>query len=67
MNLSKRKLNKIKVRKDNSRKKKHLRRNKKKFYNSKKKNNKKSHLKHKTLKIYFGGANEDCQFKNIPK
>jgi len=65
MNLSKRKLNKIKVRKDNSRKKNHLRRNKKKFYNSKKKYNRKSHLKNKTLKIYFGGANEDCQYKNI--
>jgi hypothetical protein len=66
MKLSKHKLNKIKVRKDNSRKKKHLRRNKKKFENSKKKHNRKSHLKNKTLKIYFGGANEDCQFKNIP-
>ena len=66
MKLSKHKLNKIKVRKEGSRKKKHLRRNKKKFENSKKKHNRKSHLKNKTLKIYFGGANEDCQYLNIP-
>ena len=66
MNLSKRKLNKIKVRKDNSRKKKHLRRNKKKFDNSKKKHNKKSHLKNKTLKIYFGGKTDGCEYKDMP-
>jgi hypothetical protein len=66
MKLSKQRLNKIKVRKEGTRKKKHLRKNKKKFDNSKKKNNRKSHLKNKTLKIYFGGANEDCQYKNIP-
>ena len=65
MKLSKNKLNKIKVRKDGSRKKNHLRRNKKNFDNSKKKHNRKSHLKNKTLKIYFGGANEHCQYKNI--
>ena len=67
MNITKRKLNKIKVRKDNSRKQKHLRKNKKKFDNSKKKHNRKSHLKNKTLKIYFGGANEDCQYLNSPE
>lgn len=67
MNITKRKLNKIKVRKDNSRKQKHLRKNKKKFDNSKKKHNRKFHLKNKTLKIYFGGANEDCQYLNIPE
>lgn len=67
MKLSKQRLNKIKVRKEGSRKKKHLRKNKKKFDNSKKKHNRKSHLKNKTLKIYFGGGPTDgCEYRNIP-
>jgi hypothetical protein len=44
MKLSKQRLNKIKVRKEGTRKKKHLRKNKKKFDNSKKKNNRKSQI-----------------------
>ena len=56
MKLSKNRLNKIKAKKNASRKKFHLRKKGSKYNKSQKKHKRNTHLKQKTLKIYIGGS-----------
>jgi len=59
MKLSKNKLNKIRLKRNASRKKHNLRKQKKSVYESSKKRNKRNtHLKRRTLKMYLGGLND---------
>jgi len=60
MKLSKNKLNKIKLKRNTSRKKFNLRKHKKSLHeNSKKRNKRNTHIKRKTLKLYLGGLNDN--------
>ena len=78
MKLSKNRLHKIKLKRNDSRKKYNLRRKKGgKYENSRKKGTRNTHLKNKTMKIYVGGKPPlpkismnklftDCKCKTIP-
>ena len=60
MKLSKNKLNKIRLKRNASRKKHNLRKQKKSVYESSKKRNKRNtHLKRRTLKMYLGGLSDN--------
>ena len=65
MKLSKNKLNKIKLKRNASRKKHNLRKQKKSVYESSKKRNKRNtHLKRRTLKMYLGGLSDNVTTVN---
>ena len=65
MKLSKNRLNKIKAKKNASRKKFHLRKKESKYNKSQKKHRRNTHLKQKTMKIYVGGGYGDQFIKPI--
>jgi hypothetical protein len=65
MKLSKNKLNKIRLKRNASRKKHNLRKQKKSVYESSKKRNKRNtHLKRRTLKMYLGGLSDNVASVN---